>query len=103
LTSEMVEHATESPPHLMVVSVLPPSSVMPATLVCKRLRSRASDARIVVGLWGEPALDDRRRARFQNASADAVFTSLTQAEREIIAQVRAASPAKAENPTGIAA
>ena len=92
LTSEMVEQVAEGSTHIVLVSVLPPRSVMPATLVCKRLRQRVKDARIYIGLWGETMLDERRRKRFERVQADTIFTSLTQAEREIMAQAVAAHP-----------
>ncbi|MHA3770128.1 AI-2E family transporter [Verrucomicrobiota bacterium sgz303538] len=106
LTSEMVEQVAESPTRLIVVSALPPRSVMPATLVCKRLRQRIPDARINVGIWGEQSIDERRRKRFEHAQADTIFTSLTQAEREIIAQIRESIPVIPETksePTAVAA
>jgi predicted PurR-regulated permease PerM len=92
LTSEMVAQASELTTNLMLVSVLPPKSIIPATLVCKRLRVSVPQARIMVGVWGEGTLDDKRRSRFERANADIVVTSLTQAEREIIAQVAEALP-----------
>jgi predicted PurR-regulated permease PerM/methylmalonyl-CoA mutase cobalamin-binding subunit len=98
LTSEMVEQAREAVHNIALVSVLPPSSVLPASLVCKRLRASMPDVRILVGLWGDGEIEARRRARFERSGADALFTSLTQAEREIIAQVREELPMAAPAP-----
>jgi hypothetical protein len=65
LTNEMVEQVLSTSTRLLCVSVLPPSSVLPASLVCRRLREKLPDARIAVGLWDESALNDRRRKRFE--------------------------------------
>ncbi len=86
LTNEMVEQVLASEIRLICISVLPPSSVLPASLVCRRLRQRLPDARIAVGLWEEAALNSRRRERFEQSRADVIYTTLQVASRELAAQ-----------------
>lgn len=92
LTNEMVEQAVASSSRLFCVSVLPPASVLPASLVCRRLREKLPDARITVGLWDETALNDRRRKRFEQSRADMVYTSLRVASRELASQAEQLTP-----------
>lgn len=92
LTNEMVQQVTATSTRLLCVSVLPPSSVLPASLVCRRLRQALPDARITVGLWEEAALNDRRRKRFEQSHADMVYTSLLVATRELESQAGKSLP-----------
>ncbi len=84
LASEMVEEASESGASVICVSTLPPASVMPATYLCKRLKARLPEARVMVGLWHEQDVEvDRRIQRLKRAQADDVSTSLDKMAAEI--------------------
>ncbi len=82
LASEMVELTATSGAPLVCISAIPPNSVMPATHLCKRLRERLPDARIVVGLWREVELE-RRQQRLKRVNADDIFVTLDKAAAEI--------------------
>lgn len=84
LASEMVEQVEDCRAPVLVISALPPASVMPATYLTKRLRARVNFARIVIGLW-QPAEREavRRTERLKRAQADEVFTQLDKAAAEI--------------------
>lgn len=94
LASEMLEAAVSSPTRLFCISVLPPRNTRQGLYVSKRLRDRLPEARILVGMWGEPASDERGRlARFQRVRNDGLFTSLQDIIKEIMATVPVAAPA----------
>ena len=85
LTSEMLNQIEKGASRLICMSVLPPGSTRHALLYCKRLRERFPESRIVVGLWGEPAGDDRRIKRIAEAKPDVIVTSLETAVKELVA------------------
>jgi hypothetical protein len=62
---EVLAMAEQRKAHVVCVSAMPPGSVARARYLCKRLREKHADLRIVVGLWayrGEPAPTSRRLA-----------------------------------------
>ena len=85
LASEMIKEIEKGTSRIICVSVLPPGSTRHALLHCKRLRERFPSARIVVGLWGEPAGEDRRIKRITQVRPDALVTTLEAAVKEISA------------------
>ncbi len=85
LASEMLEQIERGTSRLICISVLPPGSTRHALLYCKRVRERFPNARIIVGLWGEPAGDDRRMKRIADVKPDALVTTLATAVKEIAA------------------
>ena len=82
LASELTEKAVASHAPVICVSALPPSSTMPATYLCKRLRAQLPTGRIVVGIWGEADVE-RRAQRLKRVSVDAVFGTLEIAAADI--------------------
>jgi hypothetical protein len=83
LASECTEEVARGTTRQLCISAIPPSSTRQASYVCKRLRERFPEARISVGMWGEPAEEERRIRRVRQAPLDAVFTSLEEAAREL--------------------
>ncbi len=82
LVSEMIEVSAKSGAPILCISAVPPGSVMPATHLCKRLRGRLPEARIVVGLWREADVE-RRQQRLKRVNADDIFVKLDAAANEI--------------------
>jgi len=75
LTAEVLEHVSESEPGLVCIGSLPPGSAAHARYLCKRLRSRLPESRILVGRWGakvDPALE----TQLKEAGADMVESNL---------------------------
>ena len=100
LAAEMLERVAKSPTRQFCVSVIPTGSSRQALYLCKRLRVRFPDARIIVGMWGETQRDQRRLDRIRESSADVVFTSLAEAAKEIAGTAAATvSPAEADAET----
>jgi predicted PurR-regulated permease PerM len=81
------------PPQIAIISALPPFAAGQARSLCKRLRQRRPDLKILVGLWnfegGATAAQDRLGA----GVADMVVTSLEQAVSVLAQSARGASDA----------
>ena len=104
----MLEAAVNSTTRLFCISILPPGNTRHGLYVNKRLRDRLPDSRILIGLWGEPAEDERGRlARFQRVRQDGVFTSLQEMVKVVVASAPVVEPPPAEPapeaPAGAAA
>jgi predicted PurR-regulated permease PerM len=92
LASEMMEEIAGLECRNFCVSVTPPGSTRHALYLCKRLRERFPEARIVVGVWGEPDGDEVRTKRFRGVEIDGIFTTLQEMMRELLATAVSVSP-----------
>ncbi len=63
-------------PEVVVVSALAPFAVGQARSLCKRLRQRQPDLKILVGLWNFEGGAAKARERIESGVADAVVTNL---------------------------
>ena len=52
LASEVIEHVAEKVPALVCIASLPPGGLAQTRYLCKRLRARFPDLKIIVGRWG---------------------------------------------------
>ena len=77
-------------PALVVVAVMPPGGVVQARYLCRRLRRRFADLRIVVCYLGRVRDFDRLLVRLRAAGASYVTTSLLQSRSQIQALLPAA-------------
>lgn len=92
LASEMIEEAAGLQCRNFCVSLTPPGSTRHALYLCKRLRERFPEARIVVGVWGEPEGDEVRTKRFRDVEIDGIFTTLQEMTRELLATAVSVAP-----------
>lgn len=83
LTGELIEQVSEHKPDIICISALPPSTVTHAAYLCKRLRSRFPEVKILVGLWKAKGDIERAKARLHAAQADQVVTTLSEAIEQI--------------------
>jgi predicted PurR-regulated permease PerM len=81
---EMVGLVEQHAAGTVCVSVLRPLSISHARYLCKRLRQRFPDLKIVVGLWNAEELLSKAKERLLAAGASEVVTKLSHA----LAQVR---------------
>jgi predicted PurR-regulated permease PerM len=58
LVSEALERLAASPPGIVCVAVLVPAGVGRARFLCKRLRGRLPETKVLVGVWGDPPTAD---------------------------------------------
>ena len=91
LTAEVIAHIEEDKPALVCIASLPPKGVAHTRYLCKRLRARFSDLKILVGCWGLDQDSERTRDRLVAAGANLVgFTMLqTRAQVGPLIQVQA--------------
>jgi predicted PurR-regulated permease PerM len=77
---------------LICIAALPPGALAPIRYLCKRLRTRFPDCKIVVGRWGAEDESDEPEARFREACADEVGISLRQTRNQISQLSQLVSP-----------
>jgi hypothetical protein len=83
LPGEMLSLVEQQHIRLICIAALPPGALSPVRYLCKRLRTRFPDCRIVVGRWGSEEESDKPEARFREAGADEVGTTLRQTQNQI--------------------
>lgn len=65
---------------IVIISVIPPSTIFHARYLCAKLRQRFSQLKIIVGLWGRREKNNEEQVqRLKESGADEVITSLTAA------------------------
>ena len=77
---------------LICVAALPPGAMAPVRYLCKRLRARFPDCRIVVGRWGPEEAIDKPRMRLLELGADEVGTTLLETRNQISQLSQLVSP-----------
>ncbi len=92
LTGEMIEEVSKLSTRQFCISVTPPGATRRALYTYKRLRERFPDARILIGVWGEPAGDNVRLSRFRTIASDGVYTTLQEMSRNLLATATTVAP-----------
>jgi hypothetical protein len=83
LASEVVSLLEQEQVGLLCLGALAPGGMAHTRYLCKRLRTRLPDLKIVVGRWGEAALSDESRELLRAAGANDIGTTL----RETCSQI----------------
>lgn len=73
---------------VICISALPPYAFPPARTMCKLIRERFPEQKLVVGVWGFSGDTEKAKARFERTQPDRLFTSLAQAVEQIHELVR---------------
>ena len=76
LKSEVLERVAELAPQAVYISALPPAALLHASFLCKRLRPRFPELKIVVALWHAEGDMEKSRARLLAAAASEVVVDL---------------------------
>jgi predicted PurR-regulated permease PerM len=76
LTAELIARVEERQPALLCIGSLPPGGLAHTRYLCKRLRTRFPNVKIVVGRWGLRELVAEDLEPLKQAGADAVTTTL---------------------------
>jgi predicted PurR-regulated permease PerM len=76
--STMLEQVEQLHPEVICVSALPPFAAMQAKSLCKQLRQRCPNVRIILGLWEFPGGAAKAQQRVGLSCADMIGTSLAQ-------------------------
>ena len=82
LTSEVLIAVEKGSPDLICITALPPGGLTQARSLCKRLRTRFPEVRIVLVRPGVTADTDESSQRLTEAGATTVATSLTEARTQ---------------------
>lgn len=106
LTSlETMEDIGQEKVKTICVSTLPPLAILHAQYLCRRLRSRFPNLKLIAGLWTIDPREGNLQKRLATIPADGVATSLTDAVEQIEAMLSApvsqpAAPATASATVG---
>jgi predicted PurR-regulated permease PerM len=76
LSSELVALAGNKQPAVVCIGALPPGGLARTRYLCKRLRARLPNAKIVVGRWGLKSNVEQNQEQLLEAGADQVETTL---------------------------
>ena len=82
LASEVIEYIGEKGPSLVCIGSLPPGGLAQTRYLCKRLRGRFPDLKIIVGRWGSRS--EITRQSLIAAGADKIGTTLAETRDHII-------------------
>ena len=99
LAAEVVALVEETRPAVVCLGAIPAGTRSTHTrYLCKRLRARFPDLRIIVGRWGLRAAEARARRQLEAAGADSVGVTLVET-REHLQRVHALEPPTLRPPT----
>jgi DNA-binding NarL/FixJ family response regulator len=88
LSGEIASQAAEKKPSVVLIAALSPEDLAQTRHLCKRLRARLPDIKILVGRWGaaDPTANDREA--LVAAGADDVGVTLAQSRDQLLERVR---------------
>jgi len=98
MPSEIETRVERGRPAAVFVAVVPPGGLAQARYLCRRLRRKFPELRIVVGYWGRTGQFDRLLVRLRAAGASYVATSLVQGAGQLKAIADAPAPAATVAP-----
>ena len=88
LSGEVASLAAEKKPSVVLIAALPPEGLAQARHLCKRLRARQPDIKILVGRWGGADAKANDRESLIAAGADDVGLTLAQSRDQLLERVR---------------
>jgi predicted PurR-regulated permease PerM len=94
LAAEMVSLVEEKQPALICIGAVAPGGLAHARYLCKRIRARCPDAKIVVGRWGFSGNIETARTSLTATGADRIATTLIESRDQIsqLVQLERAEP-----------
>jgi len=90
LTSEVIEQIAEKSPALVCIASLPPGGLAQTRYLCKRLRKRLPNLKIIVGRWG--SRNENNGNSLLAAGADKVGTTMIETRDQVIQLSQISSP-----------
>jgi hypothetical protein len=87
LSSELIARIEQCPPGLVCIGAVPPGGLVRARYLCKRLKARYPDIKVVVGLWGLKQGLRAKRERLRHVGVHFVSSTLA----ETLAQLNSLS------------
>jgi predicted PurR-regulated permease PerM len=83
LAAEMVSLVEQKRPRLVCIGAIAPGGLAHARYLCKRIRTRHPQVRILVGRWGFDANLENSRATLTSAGADRIAGNLVEARHQL--------------------
>jgi predicted PurR-regulated permease PerM len=80
---EMLAMLEIKPSDVICISALPPYAFSPARTMCKLVRERFPELKIVIGVWGFSGDTEKAKARFERTQPDRLLTTMAQAIEQI--------------------
>jgi predicted PurR-regulated permease PerM len=84
LTAEVLSVVEREHIGLICISALPPGALAPTRYLCKRLRTRFPECKILVGRWGLSEEWDKPQALLREAGADEVGMTLAETRGQVM-------------------
>jgi predicted PurR-regulated permease PerM len=97
LASELIELVAQRTPQAVCISALGPGGTGQTRYLCKRLRQRFPNIRVIVGRWGFEGEVARTAANLQSRGANQIVTSLAEAV-DVLARTQVLEVAAAGAP-----
>jgi methylmalonyl-CoA mutase cobalamin-binding subunit len=102
LSAELVALAGEKEPAVVCIGALPPGGLAHTRYLCKRLRARLPEARIVVGRWGLKGNVEQNQEQLREAGADQVETTLLETRTHLHAWLPVLAQERVKTTAGAA-
>jgi hypothetical protein len=95
LVSEIIEVVSEDQPAVICIAALPPGGLSHSRHLCKRLKGRFPQQKIVIGRWGTDGMLDNRD-EWNSCGADYIGTTLEESLRQLAEIAQFLRPATTE-------
>jgi hypothetical protein len=79
----MLEQITAESISVVCISALPPLAATHARYLCKRLRPKFPQLKLIVGLWQTDGITTKKRERLIATGIDNLVTTLSEASSEL--------------------
>jgi predicted PurR-regulated permease PerM len=99
LTSELLELVDEKKPALVCIAATPPGGLAHTRYLCKRLRARFPELRILVCRWGPRASMTSSPGQLEEAGADLITTTLIETGQQLASLLPVL--AQSQNESGV--
>jgi hypothetical protein len=97
LSAELVALAGDKAPEVVCIGAIPPGGLARTRYLCRRIRARIPEAKIVVGRWGLTDNTEDNQEQLREAGADQVATTLRQTHAHLVSWLPVlAQPEKTE-------
>src|SRR5262249_18302846 len=83
LAAEVVARVVKEAPAVVCIGSLPPGGLAQKGYICKRLRTRVQEVKILVGRWGLVDNLQRTQEQFTEAGADALTTAILETRNQL--------------------
>ena len=84
LTSEIATLVEARTPAVVCIAALPPGGLAQARYICKRLRARFPNLKLIIGRWGPGQVPEEERQLLSGAGADGVGATLLESRTQLL-------------------